>query len=210
MLTFEEYLKKKEKDIDEDEMVAASPAPSGIVNGAGTTAGDVLGHCDHSDHGGFLGKDCFHIPKPVFKKPLRRFDVPGGKKRKKKLFYLVDAELDKNTIKSLRHVDHNVIADFIRRNFGFASDNEIFVETIFYYPVTKTFFLKFNVDGKLKDFYINFDFDSTTKKFKLINKNIMQLAQAQEEFRKILNMKDNSPSNVGSDDMMLWIVWGKF
>lgn len=104
---------KKSKRYEEDEIVAAAPAPSGVVSAPhGTTDADVLGKCDHDNCGGFMKKGCFHIPKPVFKKPLSRLEIPGGKKKKKlpKVQLVTDAELDRRTLMGLHKVGERTIA----------------------------------------------------------------------------------------------------
>lgn len=214
MMTFEEYLKNNKKDIDEDEMVAAAPASDGVVAPHGTTDADVLGKCDHDNCGGFLKKGCFHIPKPVFKKPLSRLapEIPGGKKRKKKTWQNVqlvtDAELDRRTLLGLHNVGERTIAQFVKRTMQLADDNEVFVEAIVYWPVDHSFFLKFTIDGKASSFFIHFDFNPRTKRFKLKSDKLLSSAQAKAEFKKILDMPGNSPDNKASANMKLWVVWG--
>ena len=73
MMTFEDYLKKEDEEVKEDEMVAAAPSASDMVSGPkGTTAGDILGKCSHGSKGGFMSKDCNHIPKPLSLEPMKR------------------------------------------------------------------------------------------------------------------------------------------
>lgn len=89
-----------------------------------------------------------------------------------------------------------------------ADDNEVFVEAIVYYPVDHSFFLKFTIDGKMRSFFIHFDFNPRTKRFKLKSDKIFSAAQAKEEFKKILDMPGISSVNKGSEKMSLWVVWG--
>ncbi len=204
--------------IFEDAMVAAGAAGGDVVApSAGIGANDVLGHCDHKADG-YLGSGdpagCFHIPGKC-KVPFRRHEIcNGGGKKKKKTFYdkgmtiVTDAELDRPTLKALHELSEEEIEDFVRQNFGFADDNEIFVEAIFYYPVTKTMFLRFTFDGKVRSFFIHIDFDARTKQLIVVDKKIYSAAEVKAEFKKILGMKGNSPKNVGSDDLKLWVIWG--
>lgn len=84
-----------EDELEEDAMVAAGDSSTGLMSGPkGDTTTDILGKCKHNDGKGFFDKDCFHIPKPVFKKPLKRFDI--DKKKKKDQIFLSDADNKKS------------------------------------------------------------------------------------------------------------------
>lgn len=88
-----EAKKTDEDELEEDAMVVAGDSAGGLVSGPkGDTTTDILGKCKHNDGKGFFDKDCFHIPKSVFKKPLKRFDM--DKKKKKDQIFLSDADND--------------------------------------------------------------------------------------------------------------------
>ena len=110
MMTFEEYIKKENDEVKEDEMVTATPPASDMVSSPkGITAGDILGKCSHNSKGGFMSKDCNHIPKPLFLEPMKR----TKKNKKQKIYLVTDAELDRKTILSLHEVPEKTIAAFI-------------------------------------------------------------------------------------------------
>ena len=69
-------------------------------------------------------------------------------------------------------------------------------------------FLRFTFDGKVRSFFIHIDFDTRTKQLAVVDKKIYSAAEVKAEFKKILDMKGNSPQNVGSDDLKLWVIWG--
>ena len=201
-MTFEEYLKKEDEEVKEDEMVAAAPSASDMVSGPkGTTAGDILGKCSHGSKGGFMSKDCNHIPKPLSLEPMKR----TRKNKKQKVYLITDAELDRKTILSLHEVPEKTIAAFIQK--AHMEKREIKVNAIVYYPVSKKFFAKVKCAGRV--FFSVFDFDEAKKKFISTDEHRYTANEAKAKFDEILNMPGNSPANKGSEDMNLWIVWGK-
>lgn len=201
MMTFEEYIKKEDEEVKEDEMVAAAPPASDMVSGPkGTTAGDILGKCTHGSKGGFMSKDCNHIPKPLSLEPKKR----TGKNKKQKIYLVTDAELDRKTILSLHEVPEETIAAFIQKAHMETKDVEVIA--IMYHPVSKKFFAKVKCGGR--SFFSMFDFDADKKKFVSTDGHRYTAKEAKEKFNEILNMVGNSPNNKGSEDMKLWVVWG--
>ena len=196
MMTFEDYLKKEDEEVKEDEMVAAAPSASDMVSGPkGTTAGDILGKCSHGSKGGFMSKDCNHIPKPLSLEPMKR----TRKNKKQKVFLVTDAELDRKTILSLQDVPEETIAAFIQKAHMETKDVEVIA--IMYYPVSKKFFAKVKCAGRV--FFSLFDFDEAKKKFISTDEHRYTANEAKAKFDEILNMSGNSPANKGSKDMNL-------
>ena len=89
----------------------------------------------------------------------------------------------------------------------------IYIEAICYHPMSKNLFLKVE-DQEEKTWFCVADFDEKKSRFvptkskELWSNDIMTAAEAKREFKKILNMKGNSPMNKGSADMKLWVIWG--
>lgn len=218
------------KKIFEDAAAAAggeagADSSGGIVSPSGVSADDVLGHCDHKNDG-YLGGDpagCFHIPSKC-KVPFKRYEIcNGGGKKKKKTFYdkgmqiIVDSELSRDMILNLHKVSERAIREFVLNNWGQKAggplSDAIYIEAICYHPMSKNLFLKVE-DQEEKTWFCVADFDEKKLKFvptkseELWQNDIMTAAEAKREFKKILNMKGNSPMNKGSDDMKLWVVWG--
>ena len=84
---------------------------------------------------------------------------------------------------------------------------EIKVNAIVYYPVSKKFFAKVKCAGRA--FFSVFDFDEAKKKFISTDEHRYTADEAKAKFDEILNIPGNSPANKGSEDMNLWVVWGK-
>lgn len=200
-MTFEDYLKKEDEEVKEDEMVAAAPSASDMVSSPkGTTAGDILGKCSHGSKGGFMSKDCNHIPKPLQLEPMKR----TGKNKKQKIYLVTDAELDRNTLLSLHEVPEETIAAFIQKAHKEPKDVEVIA--IMYHPVSKKFFAKVKCGGR--SFFSMFDFDADKKKFMNTDGHRYTAKEAKAKFNEILNMPRNNPDNKGSAYMKLWVVWG--
>lgn len=201
MVKFKEYIKNKSK-VKEDQMVAPMQPASDIVSGPkGITADDVLGKCSHEKHGGFMSKNCKHIPKPILVQPMCRLK----KNKKHKIFLMTDAELNKKTVCSLFEVPEDAINSFIQKAHN--EKNKVKVLAIVYYPVAKTFFAKVKCEGNT--FFSTFDFDTNKKRFICVDKHKYTAEEAKEQFNKILNMPGNNPNNKGSENMQLWLVYGK-
>lgn len=213
------------KKVFEDAMVAGGDAGGGdgVAPSAGIGANDVLGHCDHKSDG-YLGGDpagCFHIPSKC-KVPFKRYEIcNGGGKKKKKTFYdkgmqiITDAELSRDVLRQIADLDEEIILEQLARIYG--TEGAMFIsydiEAVCYYPVTGDFFVKLVGKDRVPSLplFLVVDFDTDKKQFiksKSGLSKIMLAAQAKQEFKKILNMKGNSPMNKGSDDMKLWVVWG--
>ena len=202
------------KKVYEDAVVAAGGEAGGgeVVSGAGVSANDVLGHCDHSTSGGFLDDQhsCFHIPSKC-KVPFRRHEIcNGGGKKKKKTFYdkgmkiLTDSELTRSMILSLHKVPEETIAAFIQRSHK--EIEKVKVDAIMYHPVSTKLFAKVRCAGRT--YFSMFDFDEAKKKFINTDGHRYTPAEAKKKFEEILGMEGNTPNNVGSDDMKLWCIWG--
>lgn len=213
-------LKSMYNKIEEDAMVGADgvstvgdvlPSDSagtlnqGFKPGKGLGTSDILGkNCNHKKDG-YMGKKCNHLPKPM------KLSTDGSIRKKKKTPYeknmkiLSDAELNRKTVFQIGRKDELEIKEFISSKFNNITA-DIKVKAIVYFPVNKTLFIKFKNNGKTC--FINADFDgkdfSTTDQLDVLNTN-----EAKEEFKKILKMDGNTARNTGSDDMNLWLIWGK-
>lgn len=205
------------KKIFEDAAAAAggeagADSSGGIVAPSGVSADDVLGHCDHKKDG-YLGGDpagCFHIPSKC-KVPFKRYEIcNGGGKKKKKTFYdkgmqiIVDSQLTRDMILSLGKVPEETIAAFIQRSHK--EVEKVNVDAIMYHPVSTKFFAKVRCAGRT--YFSMFDFDEAKKKFINTDGHRYTPSEAKKKFEEILDMKGNTPNNVGSDDMKLWVIWG--
>lgn len=125
--------------IDEDEMVTAIASSDGVVSVQhGTTAGDVLGKCDHDDSGGFFKKGCFHIPKPVFKQPLSRLN-----KKKRRKFVLSEVEMPDIVKTTLAKMSENKLMSFIADNYDISYYDIYEIADIAWVYDTQTLFIKF-------------------------------------------------------------------
>lgn len=218
------------KKVFEDAMVAGGDAGGGdvVAPSTGIGANDVLGHCDHKSDGYFSGDPagCFHIPSKC-KVPFKRYEICNGggkKKKKKKTFYdkgmqiIVDSELTRDMILNLHKVRESAIRGFVLNNWGEQVggplSDTVYIEAICYHPMSKSLFLKVEDTGEEKTWFCVADFDEKKSKFiptenaEYWSNDIMTATQAKQEFKKILNMKGNSPLNKGSDNMRLWVVWG--
>lgn len=227
---------EEQKKLKEDAVVGATGAAGGgevvanadaadgdIAPNKGISADDVLGKCDHQ-RDGYLGTKCFHVPKKCGK-TYNRLSTDGSKRKKKKTPYeknmsiLTDAELSRDLILAMHKVRERDIRKYIITEFGIDGNpltDATHVEAVAYHPPSKMFFIKVVDSGKdpVKNWFCVADFDEKTLKFSApVNSeyyynDIMDAKQAQEEFKKILKMNGNSPNNVGSDDMNLWVIWG--
>lgn len=216
MLTFEEYL-QREKAVKEDGEIAAGPAPAAgagdvISQPTGTTAADVLGPCDHNHSGGFMGKDCNHLPKPMMLEPMRR--INKRKKRKSKYgVILSDAELDRDMILALHSIDELQMQDYVLDNFGDDFSIRIHVEAVVYNPKSGFLFLKVRDLKKFGSSAVKYciaDFDIEAQKLVVPSNADASLLQAMTsaEAKKALKDIVASIGHHSEDGMKLFVVWG--
>lgn len=212
----------------EDAVCSGDAAPVGdvVAPGPGIGANDVLGHCDHKSDG-YLGgsgpEGCFHVPSKC-KVPFRRDICNGGSKKKKKktpyevgMKVVTDAELNRDTILKFHKMSELSIRNYVMSNFGGPGSeltDACYIAAVCFYPPTGDLFIKVVDAGSNKTFFCVADFDP--KALKLVPPkgnnpkfaDLMTATEAKKEFENILHMQGNLPSNKGSEDMKLWVIWG--
>lgn len=190
MMTFEEYLQQEKAVKKEDEMVAAAPAPaSDVVSpSTGTTAADVLGPCDHNHSGGFMSKDCNHLPKPMMLEPIRRYKK--SKKRKRKLYqFAVNEADDASMLKKFQKLTDDQICSLVDKQFGISFYDIHEVISAAWCHETREIYLKLSVyedKGDFKTRFVTFKIDGS--KFAASGK-VMDKKEAKSSFKKKENGK---------------------
>lgn len=206
---------KKTKKIKEDAVVGGgacdgdSIAPAGAVSNS-----DILGPCHHDNSGGFLDKDCNHVPSYMGGgKPLSRYTMNGGKKKKKHPYekgmkVMNEAEFTQKMILSIHKVSEEVIKRFLETHWNFSKLSIQRIVSIAYYPPTKTIFIKVECkDGKrLRMFYVNADFQKN--KFVTRSAQIYNTSEIKAEYKKISNMYADYDHSA-TEKFSLWVIWGE-
>ena len=131
---------------------------------------------------------------------------------------LKEATLDRNTILAIHKVPEAAIRRFVLKWWGPSTGTDmsdaIYIQAICYHPPSGCVFIKVMDSGNDRSMYCIADFDAAKRRFIPANNpeyqcnDLMTPSEAKTEFKKILDMKGNSPNNVGSDSMQLWVIWG--
>ena len=131
---------------------------------------------------------------------------------------LKEATLDRNMILAIHKVPEAAIRRFVLKWWGPSTGTDmsdaIYIQAICYHPPSGCVFIKVMDSGNNKSMYCIADFDAAKRRFIPANNteyqynDLMTPSEAKAEFKKILDMKGNSPNNVGSDSMQLWVIWG--